>query len=205
MVTAMLTAGMSSDRSAQSPSDYTGCRCFVSSTGFCGAVLGVEGSHAGSLYDFFASPYEDIRAVYALMDLMLEQGANNLAIYESSLLASFFEQFGFEAVAMLAGRNAPSSWIPDACRSASDPAAWPDFVFMARKIYETSPAVTSWMSRVGASPPASGRVDGREGPCANCAAPIASEHHPEFSGYRCARCGFIYICGTFTMGIPRPE
>jgi len=195
---------MSSDRSAQNVDDYAGCRCFVSSTGLSGITLGIDGQHAGVLYDFFASPYEDIRAVYNLMEWALEQGAYQLTIYSSSFLASFFEQFGFEAVSILDRRGAPPNWIPDACRAAFHPIECPDFVFMARKIYETSPAVSSWMSRVQELPAASSRLDGRQGPCANCAAPIASETWFDlFGGYQCGHCGFIYVCGALTMGIPR--
>ena len=165
--------------------------------------MGTEGEHAGVLYDFFVSPREDIRAVYALMELVLDLRANKLAICEEVLLTSFFEQFGFEAVAILGAGGAPSNWIPDACKSGSNRVACPDFVFMARKSYETSPAVTSWQSRVRDLPRANDPVDGRRGPCANCAGRISSENHFDlFGGYQCKRCGFIYVCGTLTLGLP---
>ena len=186
---------MPNDQAAPSPSDYAGCRCFVSSTGLCGAALGVDGEHAGILYDVFASPREDIRAVYGLMDVVLQQGGNKLTVCESSLLTSFFEQFGFQAVCILERRGAPPNWIPD---------AGPDFVFMARKVYETSSAVFSWMSRVQDLPPASSRLDAPQLPCANCAARVENESHFDlFGGYRCMHCGFISVYGALTMGIPR--
>jgi hypothetical protein len=189
---------MSSDPSS------LGCQSFISVTGRCGVMLGTEGEHAGIVYDFFASPKEEIGAVYGLMNLVLEKGANKLTICANNLLASFFEQFGFEAVAMLAGRNAPSNWIPDACRSALDPMEWPDFAFMARKVYETSPFVTEWQARVQKLPRPSEPLDGRHGPCANCAAAVANEDYfGLFGGYQCRRCGFIYVYGTLTVGIPQ--
>ena len=166
-------------------------------------TLGVVGEHAGVLYDFFASPYEDIRAVYALMELALEQGAHKLAIWESTFLAGFFEQFGFEAVCIMSRRGAPPNWIPEACRSELHPMECPDFVFMARKIYETSPGVSAWMSRARELPRSSSPLDGRQRPCANCGAHVESDDYFElFGGYHC-RCGFIYVCGTLTTGIPR--
>jgi hypothetical protein len=194
---------MMSGRSAQNIAEYAGCRLFLSSSGLCGVALGTEGQHAGFLYDFFATPHEDIRAVYGLMDMVLDLGANKLTIYANSFLASFFEQFGFEAVCILPGQAAPSDWVPESCRSASSRIACPDFVFMARKIYQTSAAVTSWMSRVQHLPRASSPTGGPEGPCASCAAPIGSETNELFSAYQCGRCGFIYVCGTLTMGVPR--
>ncbi len=190
----------------ESAAHYAGCKCIVSSTGLCGVTLGIEGRHAGVVYDFFVSPYEDIRAVYALMELALDEGANQLTIWENSLLTTFFEQFGFEAVCVMDRRGAPPNWIPEVCKSALHPVACPDFVFMARKIYETSPAVKAWMARTREAPHASGSVDGRRGPCANCAAPVASDNHYDlFGGYECTRCGFIYVCGTLTTGIPQFE
>jgi hypothetical protein len=195
---------MSSDRSAQGTPEYLGYRCIASSTGLSSVALGTEGQHTGVLSNFFASPYEDIRVVYALMELVLKDGANQLTICANPFLASFFEQFGFEAVCMLAGRDAPPNWIPEACKSGSNPIQCPDFVFMARKIYETSPVVTAWMSRIQNQLRPSGRLDGRQGPCANCVARIASEDYFDlFGGYKCRRCGFIYAYGALTVSIPR--
>ena len=67
----------------------------------CGVTLGAKGEHAGVLYDFFVSPREDIRAAYDLVNLVLDMGANKLGVCEVPLLTRFFEQFGFEAVALV--------------------------------------------------------------------------------------------------------
>ena len=103
---------MSGARTPHGTDQDPGLQYLISPSGLCGVTLGKTGEHAGTLFDFFVSPREDIRAAYALMNLALDMGGSKLAICEVPLLTSFFERFGFEAVARLAARGAPPNWMP---------------------------------------------------------------------------------------------
>jgi hypothetical protein len=154
------------------------------------------------LFDFFVSPREDMRAAYGLMNVVLDKGANKVVVCDVPLVTSFFELFGFQAVAMLAARDAPPNWIADFCTPESSSVACPDFVFMARKV--DARAETSWLSRDRGSPRPGDAVDGRRGPCDNCSAPVSSENYFDlFGGYECKRCKFVHVCGPLTLGLPQ--
>jgi len=193
---------MSGARTTHSTDQDPGLKYLVSQSGLCGVTLDTEGEHAGFLFNFVVSPREDIRATYALMNLVLDMGANKLVAYAVPLVTSFFELFGFQAVAGLAAHNAPPNWIADIRTYRSLSVACPDFVFMALKV--DARAVSSWLSRGQGLSRASDAVAGWRGPCENCSAPVSSESYFDlFGGYECKRCRFVYACGTLMPGVPQ--
>jgi hypothetical protein len=177
---------------------YAHCECFISPTGSSGFVVGTAGDRTGELYDFFVSPFEKPGFVDEFMTLALRNGADKLVTYEHPLLAKFFEQFGFQATAVFAPRDykaVPQGWMPESA-SERDPRSWPSFLYMAL----SSPSQVAGLREHAPARPGE-RVDYRQGPCARCRHVVcASDSFGAFAGYDCPRCGFIYICGTLTMG-----
>ena len=176
---------------------------FVSPTGMSGFALVSSGERAGELQDFFASPFERPGTVDGLMSLAVQNGANKLVTYEHPLLAKFFEQFGFQTTSIFAPGDfeaVPQGWMPESA-SERDRRSWPSFLYMAL----FSPIqVVGLRARAPARP--GERVDYRQGPCVRCQHVIStSSCFGAFTGYDCTSCGFIYVCGTLTMGPPGPE
>jgi len=179
---------------------YVGCKLFVHATGLAGVVVGTDGDRAGYLYDVFVSPKASDRAVYDMVSLAVEQGADKLVTYDDRVLTRFFEQFGFQAVAIIQARGAPADWVPEACRSPVGAMGCPDFVAMIRVGSEFRAAGP----HPGSSPQPGAIVDAQPESCSRCGQPIKSVRRFDlFGGFSCSRCGFIYVVGTLTVG-PRP-
>ena len=192
---------MPSDDAPKAPDPYVGCRMFVARDGLCGFALGTDGDQKGYLYDVFFSFRVREKVLYELMSLAISQGADKLVTYDDGELVRFFEQFGFQACAMVRARDAPPDWVPAACRSESNPIACPDFVYMIR-VAAPSKAVTSWIEQASAPPAPADTFDSRRGPCPNCGLAVRCiERFSLFGAYSCARCGFLHACGTLTCGI----
>lgn len=183
---------------------HAGCRVFTSPTGLSGFAVGAEGKHAGWLYDFFVSPRAEWRMAYDMMSLAVEQGVNNLTILEHVFVARFFEQFGFQAIAV----SRPESWDKVPPHWMLDPGPdrdsmeCPSFLFMMRVASEFRPA--SPRRPDGDSPAPGGASVSRQTTCGHCAQAITRQVDVfgAVGGYDCPRCGFIFICGTLTMGPP---
>ena len=142
------------------------------------------------------------------MSLAITQGADKLVTYGDGELVRFFEQFGFQACARVGARDAPPECgVPDACRSRSNPIVCPDFVDVVRIAAAPSQALTSWLEQASASPAPADTFDSRDGPCPRCGLAVRCTNRLSLFGtYSCARCGFLYACGTLTCGVrPGPD
>lgn len=206
------------DISAKGPPDdtnkYAGCRLFTSSAGLTGFALGAEGETTGWLYDFFASPREEERTVHEMLALAIQQGARMLVTYRHPLVANFFMRFGFQPTSIVNIpdlKKAPPGWVPEACMSETDPISCPGFLYMI--LVNPAHRVALRAEDLDAALRVDQRTSKAEStivshaPCTSCGRAVANRTsaYGVFEGYECPHCGFIHVCGTLTLGPPRPS
>jgi hypothetical protein len=199
---------MSSEGKSSASTRHAGCKIFMAPNGLSGVVVGKEGERAGWLYDFFVAGRAEPRTGYEMMSLACQQGADKLVIYEHPLLAKFFEQFGFQVTNGFRPANwndIPINWRPEP-GSATVPTSCPSFLCMIRIASGFSPA--NPRGSVARSSPGKGGISAGvpQGVCAHCLHEAEPQRNDVgmFGGYDCPGCGFLYVCGTLTMG-PRTD
>ena len=194
---------MSSEEESSASTRHAGCKIFMAPNELAGVVVGEEGERAGWLYDFFVAGRAGPLTSYEMMSLACQQGADKLVIYEHPLLAKFFEQFGFQVTNGFrpANRNdIPINWRPEPA-SATVSTSCPSFLCMIRIASGFRPA-----NPQGAGTRFSIPAGAPQGVCARCLHDAEPQRNDVgmFGGYDCPGCGFLYICGTLTMG-PRTD
>jgi len=178
--------GQTSDKGTATHDAYPGCKMFVAPNGHAGAVVQKEGKLSGFIWDFFVSPRERARTAYDFVILAVSQGGNMLSTRGHPLLVSFFERFGFQAVAKSKGTPTLDvvhmMLLPKVFRTRE-----PRF----RQVLESSDPISDFLVS-----------DGQHVSCAFCRRGVHAQvlEAESLRGYECPHCGFIRVHGTLTMG-----
>jgi hypothetical protein len=156
---------------------------FVSPDGRTGMVVQKEGNLAGFIWDFFVSPYERARTPYDFVLLAMSQGGRALATRDHPLMTTFFERFGFQAVAVT--RHQPR-----------------DYVHMMLLDQVFKPREASFRQVLETLDSRQGLLvnDGEEVVCSYCRRGVQAQVLPAelFGGYHCQLCNFTSVHGTLT-------